>query len=651
MMEEEDASQCAVPVSTAVIKQILSRAAPDQNQNQNQQDVLEHFYGEKTSSGPVWPYSSRQTDRPLVLTCQEHLGVTYLTVNEDQCPRMLIHNRCPKSLLLKENIRESARSEVFSRMVPALSSVHHELFHQASSFPECRPKETLPTLQLRIITDTPTSPMDTPTTPGWTDPIDLSSPGTQVVFLPGFGCLYIDVLHQSGTITLTLAPESGAEDTVARHGPSDRMLSFRILLNEASVALCDDITSPSSSVELLRLTVSKLLLQLPPAEPSADHTDAPPVHTVQIHCGGLQVDNQLYERASFHFPVIVCQEPQGDPDLTPTPRRLQEFCDACFLSVSVTVTPDGRLDRLAFRVRPARVYLEDTFIYYMKTLFHTYIPECSLGGRSCGGGAEPVVPLEVLESSCALVTPVRLQKLSIEPVHLLVSIHASLKLYIASDHTPLSFSLFERGPVCTTPRQLVHTLAMHYAAGALFRAGWVVGSLEILGSPASLVRSIGNGVSDFFRLPYEGLTRGPGAFISGVSRGTNSFIKHISKGTLTSITNLATSLARNMDRLSLDDEHYMRQEEWRRQLPETLGDGLRQGLSRLGISLLGAIAGIVDQPMQTFTRTLELPNSASSAARGVISGVGKGIVGVFTKPIGGAAELVSQTGYGTTTFS
>lgn len=42
-----------------------------------------------------------------------------------------------------------------------------------------------------------------------------------------------------------------------------------------------------------------------------------------------------------------------------------------------------------------------------------------------------------------------------------------------------------------------------------------------------------------------------------------------------------------MDRLSLDEEHYTRQEEWRRQLPESLGDGLRQGLSRLGISLLG----------------------------------------------------------------
>lgn len=60
-------------------------------------------------------------------------------------------------------------------------------------------------------------------------------------------------------------------------------------------------------------------------------------------------------------------------------------------------------------------------------------------------------------------------------------------------------------------------------------------------------------------------------------------------GTLTSITNLATSLARNMDRLSLDEEHYNRQEEWRRQLPESLGEGLRQGLSHLGISLLGNV--------------------------------------------------------------
>ncbi|XP_063055639.1 intermembrane lipid transfer protein VPS13B-like [Engraulis encrasicolus] len=683
---------------------------------------------------PAQPESSPDGlhSRPLVLTYQEHMGVTYVTVSEDPSPRMLLHNRCPIDLLLKENTREPPRTEVFCRPLPALSSLHHELYHQASAFPDCRPRESLPTLLLRA-TPGPEAPALTPQ-PAWTEPIDINSPGTQVVFLPSFGCLYVDVAHQSGTVVLTLAPESCAGTIISQHNRlSSQTVSCRVLLSEASVALCDDITSPSGSVELLRLTLTKLLLHLSPAHLSALSPDlhSPPTTTtttatitnpsmtptsstpmtssssawdlhpdpgstavgvllggsvLELYCSTLQLDNQLYTRASFHFPVLLCQDSRtADPSPSSpsssssssssssqsassapwsaeahpllSPRALQAYRGSCFLRLTLTLAPDLALETAAFQLQPARVYLEDTFVYYVKTLFHSYLPDSAFGSsggvgspsssssssswRGCGG-----LPEEVLQATQALVRPVRLRRLTIQPVSLLVSIHASLKLYIASDHTPLAFSLFERAPLCTTARQLVHALAMHYAAGALFRAGWVVGSLEILGSPASLVRSIGNGVSDFFRLPYEGLTRGPGAFVSGVSRGTTSFVKHISKGTLTSITNLATSLARNMDRLSLDEEHYTRQEEWRRQLPESLGDGLRQGLSRLGISLLGAIAGIVDQPMQNFQRTWELQSSAGSTAKGVISGVGKGIVGVFTKPIGGAAELVSQTGYG-----
>uniref|UniRef100_A0A8C2WXL4 Vacuolar protein sorting 13 homolog B n=1 Tax=Cyclopterus lumpus TaxID=8103 RepID=A0A8C2WXL4_CYCLU len=598
-----------------------------------------------------------EADSGGVLTYQEHLGVTYIILNEDPCPRMLIHNKCPIPILLKETVKETPRTEVHCRPLPANCSLHHELYHHFSSFPECRQKETLPALLLK-------TPSDHGST-AWTDPIDVNSPGTQVVFLPGFGCLYIDVVYERGTLVLSLAPEGSVDAVINQHN--------RYMFFYTSVVLSDDITNPSGSVELLRLTLTKLLLTLapvPPPSPPRELAADPDLGAaaaaaaavsalmpggaslIEVHCSSLQVDNQLYNRASFHFPVLLCQDQRvgADPggpwsnDVNPTesPEALEEFKRSCFLQLTMTLAGDGCT---AEELQPARVYLEDTFVYYIKTLFHTYIPDGAMASARVGT-QKRIHFFQVRQSVQALVHPVRLQRLTIQPVNLLVSIHASLKLYIASDHTPLSFSLFERGPLCTTARQLVHALAMHYAAGALFRAGWVVGSLEILGSPASLVRSIGNGVSDFFRLPYEGLTRGPGAFVSGVSRGTTSFVKHISKGTLTSITNLATSLARNMDRLSLDEEHYTRQEEWRRQLPESLGDGLRQGLSRLGISLLGAIAGIVDQPMQNFQRNWELQSSAGSKARGVISGVGKGIVGVFTKPIGGAAELVSQTGYG-----
>ena len=58
----------------------------------------------------------------------------------------------------------------------------------------------------------------------------------------------------------------------------------------------------------------------------------------------------------------------------------------------------------------------------------------------------------------------------------------------------------------------------------------MVGSLEILGNPTGLVRSIGTGVSDLVSMPYSGLTRGPGAFLGGLSRGMGSLVKNVSAG-------------------------------------------------------------------------------------------------------------------------
>ncbi|XP_016053965.1 PREDICTED: vacuolar protein sorting-associated protein 13B isoform X4 [Miniopterus natalensis] len=594
--------------------------------------------------------------RAIALTYQEYLGVTYLTFSEDPSPRILFHNRCPVAILIKENIKDIPKFEVYCRRVPSECSVHHELYHQISSYPDCKTKDLLPSLLLRV------EFLDEVTTE-WSDAVDINSQGTQVVFLTGFGYVYVDIVHQCGTIFITVAPEGKAVPIVTNTNRTpEKTVTFRMFITQLSLAVLDDLTHHRASSELLRLTLDNVFLHMAPVAdqlPGEEPSTAPSqLHCVEVYCGDLQLDNQLYNKSNFHFAVLVCQGEKPEPtqyssthSLLASSQDLEEFKKKCFVKLCLTLTGGESclfdINEVSFELKPARLYVEDTFVYYIKTLFETYLPNSSPDRHPpVPSGGEQALPVQVRQHARALVNPVKLRKLVVLPVSLLVSIHASLKLYIASDHTPLSFSVFERGPVFTTARQLIHALAMHYAAGALFRAGWVVGSLEILGSPASLVRSVGNGIADFFRLPYEGLTRGPGAFVSGVSRGTTSFVKHISKGTLTSITNLATSLARNMDRLSLDEEHYNRQEEWRRQLPESLGEGLRQGLSRLGISLLGAIAGIVDQPMQNFQRTSDAHASAGHKAKGVISGVGKGIMGVFTKPIGGAAELVSQTGYG-----
>jgi vacuolar protein sorting-associated protein 13B len=98
---------------------------------------------------------------------------------------------------------------------------------------------------------------------------------------------------------------------------------------------------------------------------------------------------------------------------------------------------------------------------------------------------------------------------------------------------------------------------------------------------------------------------------------------------------LATSVARNLDRLTLDNEHiHYKTDASRRHPPVGLTDGLGKGLTGLGISLMSAVGGLAQHPMQ------------AHSPFEVFTGFGKGIVGVLTKPISGAAEFVALTDQG-----
>ena len=92
----------------------------------------------------------------------------------------------------------------------------------------------------------------------------------------------------------------------------------------------------------------------------------------------------------------------------------------------------------------------------------------------------------------------------------------------------------------------------------------------------------------------------------------------------------------------MDNEHSTRNEETRRQIPVGMTNGLLQGLELFSLSLLGAIAGLAEQPLASFRNRPE----SQAATTTVLSGVGKGLVGIVAKPVGGVAQLISQTGQG-----
>ncbi|KAJ8322323.1 hypothetical protein KUTeg_000794 [Tegillarca granosa] len=440
------------------------------------------------------------------------------------------------------------------------------------------------------------------------------------------------------------------------------LYSIGLHIHHICVILQDESDSQTIS-EVLRVSVDNLFLaHHPSSQGFTENSLSEKYHICTSVCAAsIQIDNQLfYAKGLFDFPVIFIKQSNAAKTMFAVPEfhslsvieKLAVMKSTSFAHMQIIMEEDilGNpvIGTLELAIEPSVVNIDDNFVFRILKEIEGLIPT-NLSDSKHSRIDIKKLPKSFRKMSGVLSCPIRIKHLCIQPISVLLSVHASMKLFIASDRTPLSFGSFDKEGVTSTTHQLIQVLVMHYASGALFRAGIVVGSLEILGNPTGLVRSIGTGVADLVKLPYAGLTRGPGAFVKGVSGGMSSCIKNISSGMITSVTNFASSVSRNMDRLSMDSTHLQRQEVQRRQMPDGISSGLKQGLTSFGISLLGAVAGLADQPIQNIlSQEGDSDNqlSKSKTASGIVTGVGKGLVGVFTKPIGGAAELVSQTGQG-----
>ncbi|KAL3269016.1 hypothetical protein HHI36_008100 [Cryptolaemus montrouzieri] len=427
-------------------------------------------------------------------------------------------------------------------------------------------------------------------------------------------------------------------------------LKMIVYVNEFNFTLWSDIEMKTGEVgELAALVCDNIAISTMQSE----------TMQINLYVQNLQLDNMLFSKKHYDFPVVILiKEPKNDckiNSLNISIETLFEEIKEC-AALRFTLIMDTWMDptnhkvsgiqELKFSLQPFCCYLEDTYLSffseYMNIFLPTnliYIPPPFKRNFTIDQPFYVNIPAIVLWQSVVQAHPLTIRHLMIEPITLMLSIHSSMKMYLALDQSPLFFVEFERKRVFTNAYRLGHTLTMHYLSGAIFRAGWMVSSLEILGSPVGLARAMGSGLKDFVAMPFRGLLQGPVEFLHGVTHGSASLMRHVTAGTLQSFTKMASSVARNLDYLTLDEEHVRRAEEQRRQRPSGVTEGLVQGLTGLGISILGAIGGIAHHPLQSVI-------SDGGSPRSLAAGLGLGIVGIITKPLSGAAELLALTGQG-----
>ncbi|CAF4472642.1 unnamed protein product, partial [Rotaria sp. Silwood2] len=464
-----------------------------------------------------------------------------------------------------------------------------------------------------------------------------------------------------------------------------RQLQLNFIVNKISVSLMDELNDICLFREILRLTIDKINLLF-----YQHFIDIEPcLYQQQFFCSidQIQIDNQCYSsKTNFDFPVVLMSkdekrmsktktnvyekkepsEPSSPPanhhrenstssmDTTLTEDPLLAFDSLShnhkisrpkfvnndqprFLTVHFHRIND-RFIKIDFQLQSFDVYLEDHYVYVLLKIFSHLLP---LDLNIPTNIKEDEVKIEHMENEL-MKPPFVCESLYIGPVDIVISVHASMKVYIGCHQLPMFVDKFQKNYIYSTNKQLLTLITRHYFVSLLTRSPILLGSFDLLGNPSVLIRNITDGIYDLFHLPYVGMRHGPSGFMMGISQGATSLLKHLSLGTLTSLTTFANSVARNMDRLAMDSEHATRNEETCRNIPTGMTDGLLQGLELFSLSLLGAIAGLAEQPLASFRNRPESQRATTT----VLSGVGKGLVGIVVKPVGGVAQLISQTGQG-----
>jgi vacuolar protein sorting-associated protein 13B len=352
----------------------------------------------------------------------------------------------------------------------------------------------------------------------------------------------------------------------------EKDLNLTVYWPEISVCFRDDTTAQRR--EMSRLTVDHFLV---------DYFQNSSVRRITSRCGHVQMDNQLYQPQSnalearsrdeevqgFDFPVIFLAQNPPTWQQKSLAKLLDALRQSALVVLELGLTDSGRPTSLDFQLDPIFLFIEDRFIVAAMDYLNTFSFSTPTLKKGSNQSSELVsFPDRVAEALSSLSVSVNLDQLKVHPISLDLSLRSSVKLYIALDHSPLRLDAFERSLVLTTPYRLGQTLAMHYVSSALFKAGWVVGSMELLGSPTALARTVTLGLKDFVRLPYQGIWRGPRGFLAGIFNGSASLVSHVTAGTVTSVTQLASSVARNVDRLSFDLDFQQRSEEGRRKKPQ-----------------------------------------------------------------------------------
>ena len=183
---------------------------------------------------------------------------------------------------------------------------------------------------------------------------------------------------------------------------------------------------------------------------------------------------------------------------------------------------------------------------------------------------------------------------------------------------------------------LLANVRSHYTQECIRQIHIVLGSADFLGNPVGLFNNVSSGVADIFYEPYQGLvmTDRPQELGIGIAKGASSFVKKSVFGFSDSMAKFTGSMSKGLAAATLDKEYQdQRRMSKSRNRPKHALYGVTSGGNAFASSMASGIGGLARHPME---------GAEKEGLQGFVKGVGKGFLGLATKPAIGAFDLASS---------
>ena len=383
------------------------------------------------------------------------------------------------------------------------------------------------------------------------------------------------------------------------------------------------------------------------------YTDSPLYQTVALTVKWIQVDNQLYGGI---FPLLFY------PSVVPKTGKEME-AHPIFRTTITKVKDDTYgvlyIKYFTFLMQQMTIEIDEDFIFAM--LDFTKIPGASWTEEKEG---------QLAPESLAIPEPQQEQSgqdiyfelLHLQPMQFDLSFVRTERINAedtgSSASNPFMFAVnvltMSIGNVNDAPIRynalllenarlsvgaLISNIQSHYVQESLRQVHIVIGSADFLGNPVGLFNNISSGVADIFYEPYQGLvTDRPQDLGVGIAKGASSFVKKSVFGLSDSVSKFTGSISKGLAAASMDKEFQdQRRMSRARNRPKHALYGITSGGNAFASSLASGIGGLARQPMQ---------GAEKEGAAGFMKGVGKGLLGLATKPAIGAFDLASNMAEG-----